>query len=154
MRFATAVALAAVMLWVPVDGVAQDLTLSSNELANLLYEGRICRRGTAFLDTADLSIFDGDSKAYLESQKNWLNCDYILEPFLYFRIENVGPNATLRILKVLPGNPYNPSIEIPATRCLTMMNAPAGFFVHVSMVTGEIYPYESSDDDYLNFCRG
>ncbi len=31
MRFVTAVALAAVMLWVPVDGVAQEISLYDSE---------------------------------------------------------------------------------------------------------------------------
>ena len=140
----------------PVDGVAQDVNAASRELTNRLYEGRTCRRGTAVLDTADLSVFDNapdDIRADLESRRNWLNCRYVLDPHLDFFIENVGPNATLSILKVSPLIPYDINIDVWSSRCLTITRLRSLILVFISMVTGEIYPHDGDDFDG-GVCRG
>ena len=68
MRFITAVALAAVMLWVPVDGVAQEISLYdsegeavayidlSDDLTIYLWEGK----PVAYLDEEDVYGFNGN----------------------------------------------------------------------------------------------
>ena len=133
----------------PVDGVAQDVNAANRELTNRLYEGRTCRRGNAVLDTADLSVFDNAPdgiRADLESRRNWLNCRYVLDPHLDFFIENVGPNATLSILKVSPLIPYDIDIDV-GSRCLTIRRLPSFILVFISMVTGEIYSVDDVFDD-------
>ena len=144
----------------PVDGVAQapDGDRNSDEFANLLYEGRTCRRGTAVGDSiADAMISRGDTVYdFVQERSGWLNCRYVLDPHLDFFIENVGPNATLRILKVSPLIPYQIEIEAGARKCLTIARHPAAgsiIFIRVSMDTGEIYLYDGEDFDG-GVCRG
>jgi hypothetical protein len=152
MRFLTAVALALVMLWVPLDGVAQDagVVRASNEMVNILYEGRSCRRGNAALDSIPLERIT----PFLEQFRDDLNCSYTLYPSLEFEIRNAGPSATLRIHEVSSPYPYSVDIEVVTSKCLTLTSLvldPA-VLVWISLVTGEIYPYDG--DSAPNVCRG
>jgi hypothetical protein len=138
----------------PVDGVAQDVRAANRELTNRLYEGRTCRRGTAVGDSiADAMISRGDTVYdFVQERSGWLNCRYVLDPHLDFFIENVGPNATLSILKVSPLIPYRISIDV-GSKCLTISRLESFIIVFISMVTGEIYPVVGDNFDD-GFCRG
>jgi len=60
MRFATAVALAAVMLWVPVDGVAQEISLYDD-----------AGEAVAYIDLSDgltIYLWEGNPVAYLDEE--------------------------------------------------------------------------------------
>jgi hypothetical protein len=140
----------------PVDGVAQDVNAANRELTNRLYEGRSCRRGTAVGDSiADAMISRGDTVYdFVQERSGWLNCRYVLDPHLDFWIENVGPNATLSILKVSPPLPWEIAIEAGARRCLAIVHVPSFIYIRVSMDTGEIYPYNGEDFQNGGVCRG
>ena len=148
MRFLTAVALAVVMLWVPVDGVAQAPALAMTELTNRLYEGRSCRRGSAVVDEI---LSRGDTlSSFFQERAGWLNCQYILEPHLEFSIQNVGPDAELIMYRVSPLIPYTVSVDLVVNKCLTLRRIQDGILLWISMVTGEIYPYDG--DSAPNVC--
>jgi hypothetical protein len=144
MRFLAAVAL--VMLWVPVDGVAQDTIhqlIDADEkmrleLVNEVYQGRDCERVS------------------LSGVRNILTCTYRVGRDLEFVIENIGTRSpVVRVHKANREGDFTLTMGFSApnpnsalfgrSHCILVATGanhptyPEFYSVYVSQWTGEIY---------------
>jgi hypothetical protein len=148
MRFLTAVAL--VMLWVPVDGVAQGFEPESRALVTKLYEGRSCRRGSVAYDLQLERLGANAPPAFLEGARK-LNCKFVL-PDLDFEILDAGPGGWFKLNSAEPGDHYSGlglSYNPVTPGCVRIMDRDTFGQAFVSLRSGEIFPLADSPRDCL-----
>ena len=142
MRFLTAVALATVMLWVPVDGVAQ-WEAESRALVTKLYEGRSCRRGSETTD-AMLERLGSNVPPQMLQDAEALNCRFVY-PGLDFEVRAAGPGASLKVNSAEAEGGIYLSYAQYAPVCFQVFDPETFGEAYISLRSAEIFPKKIGD---------